>query len=664
MRRRCRDGERRSAERHRAAAARQRRRDKVEAAKVESTAVNDESRRVAESTSGSGAQCAAVHRHRSALHIHAAEHPCPRAVGDDVAVAGHDAREVIDPGEGSAENQRIRIGICRVEGKRTRQIERAGAVVADRIGGPVDQPLAIAGVARAGVAQRSVAESDRRARAERTLGANVGKLAKANLARKRRLPGKAVRLAERDIAPRQRTKTIGSAAEYAEQVDVGGFGIERAGRRDIDIPGYLERAGPLVANLGVVPVDVPIAVRAVAVAEIDDAVAILALLVEDDRAVLDRDRRAERAGLAKIGNRGEARRANAVAALEDGAAGIVAEVVAHRNAACGKLHRPVTADPRRPRSCPLEDQIATGADRYGAGGAGTRNRQAHIGRCGGEDIVARSTEGAVGSSIKAARVDIDIACETVDAVQDQRAIAGLDQPVRTRDNRIDRADPRRRRYSGIGIAERNRAAIQHIARRAEGNVADGDRNTDRYRPGGATEDRIVEIAIDPRLDERSADPVAIGAPVEIGEIPRPATARTHGGAVGVPIAIFGMCRHRNAGEHCGKRCAAKKPPRTGARVADVSAVRAVIGHELSLNAKGPPGRRAGEVGSGYRVRWGRCNAWNATFVGLSMTGTVVRSSVIHPPFLNPIQDRRSSHEHTFSGGLPPRRSCLPCCKAS
>src|SRR5690606_2499424 len=147
-----------------------------------------------------------------------------------------------------------------VEGERARQVERAAAVIADHVVGAVDQPLAIARVARAPVAEHAVAEPDRRAGAERAFVTNVGKSADANLAREIRVSGEVVRLAEQEIPPGQRGETIARAAEHAEQVDVGGLRIEGPGDRDINGAGDLERAASLIADLGAVAVNVPIAV--------------------------------------------------------------------------------------------------------------------------------------------------------------------------------------------------------------------------------------------------------------------------------------------------------------------------------------------------------------------------------------------------------------------
>src|SRR5690606_21254535 len=61
----------------------------------------------------------------------------------------------------------------------------------------------------------------------------------------------------------------------------------------------------------------------------------------------------------------------------------------------------------------------------------------------------------------------------------------------------------------------------------------------------------------------------------------------------------------------------------------------VIGHEVSLHAKnGPPPGRAGDVGSGYRFGRRRSDIRKAMFSRSIMTGTVVRSSIIYPPFLS------------------------------
>src|SRR5690606_7911113 len=94
-----------------------------------------------------------------------------------------------------------------------------------------------------------------------------------------------------------------TAAQRAQQREARGFSVERPADRYVDVAGDLQGPGALVANDRVVAVDVPIAIGTVAIADVDDVVAVLALLVEDDGAVGDRGRRAQRAGLTEVADR-------------------------------------------------------------------------------------------------------------------------------------------------------------------------------------------------------------------------------------------------------------------------------------------------------------------------------------------------------------------------
>src|SRR5690606_18431513 len=433
---RCVHGQAAAAQRDGAAGAGDRLRHEVVAVEVEGSAIDGVPGHAGERVGIPHAQGAVGHRHRADERVRTVQAPGARAVADEVANARDHAADAAGSGEAAAQRERVD-GVGGVEDELSVQRERAAAVIEDRaLAG--DQPGTVAAAPRTRVAQEARVEGDVRARAERAGCPRVRQHGSTDQTVDRRPPGERVGAAEDDVATGVRGEGVGTAAQRAQQREARGFSVERPADRYVDVAGDLQGPGALVANDRVVAVDVPIAIGTVAIADVDDVVAVLALLVEDDGAVGDRGRRAQRAGLTEVADRREPAVAHAIAAVEDRRTGVGVAVVRQAHAAVGGDVDPaIAADQGRSRTGAGEGQRAAVAngDRSRRRPAVDPEPDARAGR--GADVVAGGTERGVAEAVQRPSEEGNRAAEGVRSTQLQGAATGLDQPRVAGDHRVD-----------------------------------------------------------------------------------------------------------------------------------------------------------------------------------------------------------------------------------
>ncbi len=280
-------------------------------------------------------------------------------------------------------------------------------------------------------------------------------------------------------------------------------------------------------------IDRPIAIGAVAGADVSDTVGVLQRRGEADRAV-GSGASAQRTRLPVVAHGGEC---HGPVRPEPGLARKVIGVVGHRDTRANL--DPATAGVVRVAdSRPLHCHRSGRPDQVDRPplqrSAGDQAAGIHV------DHIAGAAQRRIAVDVQGAVIDVDAPRECIGTGQKQGSSAGLGQAGRACNGRADGG-----RDAGIGGNRRcsagqcqRIAAGQRIAVAAECQVVDADRRTDRHRAAGPGEDRIVSQAVVP-YRVRTADTIAVRAPAGCARIPDAGPTDSDGRLIRVPIPLFG-----------------------------------------------------------------------------------------------------------------------------